>query len=130
MLVCKHTYYRKEELNMARERKEKSEFGTYLAGAISEANMVQSDFYTAVGIKKPYFYDILTGKTNPPPRDTLEKMLDVLEKSLPPDENRRSYFFNLAAKGRKEIPVDINDLIKAHPERWDDIRIKLFQMFE
>ena len=115
---------------MARERKEKSEFGTYLAGAISEANMVQSDFYTAVGIKKPYFYDILTGKTNPPPRDTLEKMLDVLEKSLPPDENRRSYFFNLAAKGRKEIPVDINDLIKAHPERWDDIRIKLFQMFE
>ena len=26
-----------------------------------------SKFYTALGIKKPYFYDILSGKVNPPP---------------------------------------------------------------
>ena len=113
---------------MARERKEKSEFGAYLAQAISDAKMVQSDFYTAVGIKKPYFYDILTGKTNPPPRETLEKMLDVLEEKLPADDHRRSTFFNLAAKCRQEIPVDINDLIRDHPEQWDNIRRELTKM--
>lgn len=113
---------------MARERKEKSEFGAYLAQAISDAKMVQSDFYTAVGIKKPYFYDILTGKTNPPPREILEKMLDVLEEKLPADDHRRSTFFNLAAKCRQEIPVDINDLIRDHPEQWDNIRRELTKM--
>ena len=50
---------------MGRGRREKSEFGTYLVQAIKDANMVQEEFYTAVGIKKPYFYDILTG--SPPP---------------------------------------------------------------
>lgn len=113
---------------MARERKEKSEFGVYLVHAISDAKMVQSDFYAAVGITKPYFYDILTG--TPPPWDTLEKMLNVLEENLPPDRSRRSTFFNLAAKCRQEIPADINELIKAHPDKWDSIRIALIQLLD
>ena len=32
-----------------------------------EANLSNVKFYTALGIKKPYFYDILGGKVNPPP---------------------------------------------------------------
>ena len=35
---------------MGRGRREKSEFGTYLVQAIKDANMVQEEFYTAVGI--------------------------------------------------------------------------------
>ena len=112
---------------MGRGRREKSEFGTYLVQAIKDANMVQEEFYTAVGIKKPYFYDILTGR--PPPQSTLEKMLEVLEKKLPPDKSRRNTFFNLAAKCRQEIPADIVDLIKDHPDKWNEIRRKLNELF-
>lgn len=111
---------------MARERKEKTEFGLYLVQAIKDADMVQEEFYTAVGIKKPYFYDILTG--NPPPQNTLEKMVSVLEEKLPQDDDRRSTFFNLAAKCRQEIPADINDLIKSHPEKWNEIRSSLTEL--
>ncbi len=111
---------------MARGRKAKSEFGVYLVQAIKDADMVQEEFYATVGITKPYFYNILTG--TPPPRDTLEKMLGVLEKKLPPDDRRRSTFFNLAAKCRQEIPVDINDLIRANPNEWNHIRAVLKQM--
>ena len=112
---------------MGRGRREKSEFGTYLVQAIKDANMVQEEFYTAVGIMKPYFYDILTG--SPPPQSTLEKMLEVLEKKLPPDKSRRNTFFNLAAKCRQEIPADIVDLIKDHPDKWNEIRRKLNELF-
>ena len=66
---------------MARERK-KSEFGKYLAQLIKDAGMTQCDFYSEAEIARPYFYDMLSGRTNPPPRETLERMLDVLEKRL------------------------------------------------
>ena len=112
---------------MGRGRREKYEFGAYLVQAIKDANMVQEEFYTAVGIKKPYFYDILTG--SPPPQNTLEKMLEVLEKKLPPDKSRRNTFFNLAAKCRQEIPADIVDLIKDRPDKWNEIRRKLNELF-
>ena len=36
-------------------------------------------FYTALGIKKPYFYDILSGKVNPPPPDRQIAMLRLLK---------------------------------------------------
>lgn len=113
---------------MARERKALSEFGEYLVQAIKEAGLSQFEYYTKAAVAKPYFYDILAGKANPPPRETLERMLAVLEESLPEDPTRRNRFFNLAAKCRQEIPVDINDLIKAHPEQWDNIRVMLNDM--
>ena len=45
---------------------------------IKEANLSNVKFYTALGIKKPYFYDILSGKVN-----------------------------DLAAQERNEVPADI-----------------------
>ena len=111
---------------MSRGRREKSEFGTYLVQAIKDADMVQEEFYRAVGITKPYFYDILTG--SPPPQNTLEKMLEVLEGKQPLADDRRSTFFDLAAKCRQEIPADINDLIRVHPDQWNNIRTVLKEM--
>lgn len=111
---------------MAQKRHEKSEFGAYLVHAISEADMSQAEYIVAVGIARPYFYNILTG--SPPPKDTLEKMFEVLEKKLPPDEQRRSTFMNLAAKCRGEIPADIEEMIRTHPGQWDQIRTTLLQM--
>lgn len=114
---------------MARERKKKSEFGEYLAKLIRDAGMSQFDFYTEAGIAKPYFYDMLSGRTNPPPRDTLERMADVLENRLPPDEKRRTEFINRAAISRGEIPCDISEMILNHPECWDRLRETLASMF-
>lgn len=111
---------------MPQKRKEKTEFGAYLAKAINDAGMSQAEFIEEVGIARPYFYDIL--KNSPPPKETLEKMLGVLEKRLPTDEARRNTFMNIAARCRGEIPADIIDLIKKHPDEWDSIRITLTQM--
>lgn len=108
---------------MANRKKEISEFGEYLEQMIKEANMYKSDFYVDAKINKPYFYEILAG--NAPPQDTLERMIQVIESKLGPDEKRRNTFYNLAAKCRKEIPSDINDMIKAHPNDWDKIRATL-----
>ena len=113
---------------MIRDRKKKSEFGEYLAQMIKDAGMTQFDFYSEAEIARPYFYDILSGRTNPPPRKTLERMMDVLEKRLPPDEKRRTEFVNRAAISRGEIPCDISEMIIGHPECWDSLRTTLQTM--
>jgi predicted transcriptional regulator len=107
---------------MAQKRKPKSEFGKQLTELIKAAEMSQYDFYSEAKIAKPYFYDIISGRTSPPPRETLERMMDVLEKRLPPDKKRRTDFINCAAIYRDEIPCDISDMIRQHPECWDALR--------
>lgn len=42
-----------------------SRFGTYLKELIKTAGMTQFQFYTELGIKKPYFYDIVSGRVKP-----------------------------------------------------------------
>ena len=56
--------------------KDKKAFGNFLREMIKQAGMSQSVFYSAVDITKPYFYDILSGKVNPPPPDVQYKMLE------------------------------------------------------
>ena len=75
MLVCLHTYYK--EVN--RMPKDKKEFGDFLREIIKQTGISQSSFYSTVGITKPYFYDILSGKANPPPPDIQYKMLECLK---------------------------------------------------
>jgi len=103
------------------------EFGDYLRAQIYQAQITQSAFYSAVGITKPYFYDILSGKTKPPPLDIQNRMLDELEKHLGAEESRRNSFFNMAANGRQEIPADISERIYSHPDKWNEIRAYLDQ---
>ena len=66
-------------------------FCNLLAQMIKEANLSNVKFYTALGIKKPYFYDILSGKVNPPPPDRQIAMLRLLNPK--PEQN--------------EVPADI-----------------------
>ena len=101
--------------------KDKKAFGDFLREVIKQAGISQSAFYAAVDITKPYFYDILSGKVNPPPPDVQYKMLEVL--SL--DEQQRNIFLNLAAAGRNEIPADIAKLIVEHPLELEKIRMAL-----
>ena len=101
--------------------KDKKAFGNFLREMIKQTGISQSEFYSAVDITKPYFYDILSGKVNPPPPDIQYKMLDHLEVN----EQQRNEFLNLAAEGRGEVPADIARLIADHPLELDKIRSTL-----
>ena len=101
--------------------KDKKAFGNFLREMIKQTGISQSEFYSAVDITKPYFYDILSGKVNPPPPDIQYKMLDHLEVN----EQQRNEFLNLAAEGRGEVPADIAQLIADHPLELDKIRSTL-----
>lgn len=103
---------------------DKKEFGNFLRELITQAEMSQSEFYSTVGITKPYFYDILSGKVNPPPSDVQYKMIDALDLKEP----QRSEFLNIAAKGRDEVPADIASLIKNNPDKLTDVRLVLAQL--
>lgn len=104
--------------------KDKVAFGDFLREAIKQSGISQSTFYSAVGITKPYFYDILAGKVNPPPPDIQYRMLEQLNIT---DAKRRE-FLNLAAKGRGEIPADIARLIMEHPNELEKIRTTLITL--
>ena len=101
--------------------KDKKAFGNFLREMIRQTGISQSAFYSAVEITKPYFYDILSGKVNPPPPDIQYKMLDHLEVN----EQQRNEFLNLAAEGRGEVPADIARMIAEHPLDLDKIRSTL-----
>lgn len=105
--------------------KNRNEFGNYLREMIKQTGISQVTFYSAIEITKPYFYDILSGKVNPPPPEIQYKMLENLRVS----EKQRNEFLNLAAEGRKEIPADIAKLIAEHPKELDKIRMTLETMF-
>lgn len=108
-------------------RREKSVFGEYLVQQIKEAGMTQESFYTAVGIAKPYFYDLITAA--PPPPELQNRMLTVLESKTGKNVARRNRFLNLAAMGRDEVPADINDILKANCDNWDAVRSALNDLF-
>lgn len=109
------------------KKRQKTPFGEFLVKEIKKAEMSQEEFYKSVDIKKPYFYDILTG--SPPPTDLQNKMIIVLEKKTYADPKRRNEFYNLAAQGRKEIPADIAKLISEHYSDLDIIRSTLNNLF-
>lgn len=121
MLVCLHTYYKE----VRRMLKDKKAFGDLLRELIRQSGLSQAEFYSAIEITKPYFYDILSGKVNPPPSKVQYKMLEHLKV----DELQRNEFFNLAAKGRQEIPADIAKLILENPEKIENIRENIKTMF-
>lgn len=98
--------------------KDKKAFGNFLREMIKQTGISQLAFYSAVDITKPYFYDILSGKVNPPPPDVQYKMLENLNL----DEQQRNEFLNLAAEGRGEVPADIAKLIAEHPTELAAIR--------
>lgn len=103
---------------------DKKAFGNFLREMISQTKISQAAFYESVGITKPYFYDILSGKVNPPPPDIQYKMLEKLKV----DDKQRKKFLNLAAEGRSEIPADIAKLITDNPRQLEKIRTTLTEL--
>ena len=100
---------------------DKQAFGNLLRRLIKQTGRSQSTFYTAVKITKTYFYDILSGKVNPPPPELQYRMLEYLDIN----EQQRNEFLDLSAEGRREIPADIAKMIMKHPNDLDKIRVTL-----
>ena len=107
-------------------KRQKTEFGEFLVQEIKNAGMSQEAFYNAVGIAKPTFYGLITAA--PPPPELQYRMLSVLDEKTGKDPVRRNKLLDLAAQDRNEIPADIEELIKANPKHWDQIRAVLEQM--
>ena len=108
------------------KHRQKTAFGAYLVNEIKKAELSQEEFYTAAGIKKPYFYNLLTA--TPPPTELQDKIADVLDKKTGIDDTRRKQLYDLAAEGRSEIPADIAKLIRDNPAKLDMIRTALITM--
>ncbi len=101
--------------------KKECPFGDYLKKLIKAGGMTQTEFYTALGIKKPYFYDIVSGRVNPPPYSLQFKAMEILEA----DEQTRETFFDMAAQGRRELPADIAQAVSENPVVLTNIRKNL-----
>lgn len=108
-----------------RHRK-KTAFGEYLVSEIKKADLTQEEFYTAVGIKKPYFYDWLAA--TPPPVELQDKIITVLDEKTGKDTGRQQKIYELAAESRGEIPADIVKLIRDNPDKLDIIRTELIKL--
>ena len=93
-----------------------SDFGEYLKSLIRSSGMTQSAFYMALGIQKPYFYDILSGRVKPPHYALQRKAMEILGT----DPRTREEFFDRAALERHELPADIADHVGG-AEQSDDI---------
>ena len=94
------------------------EFGEFLKTLIKDAGMTQYEFYSELGIKKAYFYDILSGRVSPPPPELQFRAMDILKV----DERTKKEFYDLAAKGRGDFPADIAKAVKGNPKALDQIR--------
>ena len=102
------------------------EFGEYLKSLIKNAGMTHHEFYCQLGIKKPYFYDILSGRVNPPPPELQFRAMEILNA----DEETREKFFDMAAQGRQEIPADIAKVVCDNPDVRTSIRRNLKEIAE
>lgn len=81
----------------------KSDYGQLLTELIKNKKISQSKFYQDLKIAKPYFYDIISGKVNPPPSETQIKISEYLH--LKQDEMIK--LFDIAAKERDELLLDV-----------------------
>lgn len=82
---------------------EPERFCDLLSQMLKDSGKTKIAFYTELGIKKPYFYDIISGKVNPPPP---EKQFAII-KILKPNLDTCKKFFELAAAERNEMPADL-----------------------
>lgn len=96
----------------------KSEYGSLLTELIKEKGMSQQNFYNELGMGKPYFYDIISGKTNPPPPETQLKILRILK----PNDKNKKLLLEIAANKRNEMPADIMLYLEKNPDNINKIR--------
>jgi transcriptional regulator with XRE-family HTH domain len=70
-----------------------------------------------IGMSHNYLGQLLRGKVNAPEGIIQKKIANEL---IP--INERQYFYDLAAKDRKDIPIDMMEEIAKQNDKWNKIR--------
>lgn len=82
-------------------------FGEFIAKKREEKKITLREMARLLKITPPYLSDIEKERRNPPDRDKLDELANIL--SLSEDECR--YMYDLAGKKRNSISVDLPDYI-------------------
>ncbi|MDR1070026.1 MAG: helix-turn-helix domain-containing protein [Gracilibacteraceae bacterium] len=91
---------------------QKASFGAFLKEKRRQREITLRAMAEMAGVSAGYYCDFESGRRNPPDKEILDKMLNVL---LVPDEERRM-FYDLAGKARAEAPPDLPEYINAYEE--------------
>ena len=96
-----------------------SEFSEYLSKKITEQNQKISirEMARNIGISHDYLGRIIHGKVIAPEKGIQEKIAFKLLR-----KNEYKEFYDLAAKDRGEIPVDILESLSRKSNKWNEIR--------
>lgn len=98
-----------------------SEFSEFLLNEIKENDGINKksirELAKEIGISHDYFGRIIHGKVIAPEKGIQEKIAFKLLK-----KNKYKEFYDLAAKDREEIPVDILESLSKKSNKWNEIR--------
>lgn len=89
-------------------------FGEYFRNLIEGSEMSKTDICKEMGISRPYLYSVFAGEKTLAP----DKQLAAVE-LLKLFGDQRSSFYDLAAKDRGEIPIDIVEILADEKCRRD-----------
>lgn len=98
-----------------------SEFSEFLSKKIDNKNSIKKksirEYSREIGISHDYLRRIINGKVIAPEEGIQQK---IAFKIL--DENEYQTFFDLAAKDRGEIPIDIQKELSKESKKWNEVR--------
>lgn len=98
-----------------------SEFSEYLSKKIIDKNLTKKvsirELARNIGISHDYLGRIVHGKVIAPEKEIQRKIALKLLK-----ENEYKKFYDLAAKDRGEIPIDILESLSKKSNKWNEIR--------
>mgnify|MGYP000914066332 CR=1 FL=1 len=96
----------------------KKTFSSFLEKKKIDAHFTNSKLALAANISAVYLGEIIKKKKNPPDK----KIQYALAEALGLTEKEKNEFFDLAAKERGELPVDIYDYLLESRELQEEIR--------
>ena len=98
-----------------------SEFSDFLYDKYKEMNKIEKisirSLANKIGMSHNYLGQILHGKVIAPEGNIQQKLANEL---IP--MNERKDFYDLAAKNRNDIPIDILEKMSKQDKKWDEIR--------
>ena len=98
-----------------------SEFSKFISEKIDQKNSIKKqsirELSKEIGISHDYLGRIIHGKVIAPKIETQEK---IAKKILDPSDYQE--FYDLAAKERNEIPIDILKKLSEDSNKWNKIR--------
>lgn len=95
-----------DDLNLEPEN---AEFGQYLRSVRQAKKISIRQLAKAVSKTPTYISDIEKGNNKPPERELLDRIIATLHLEEFPDIRNRLY--DLAARGRKDVPADIKEYL-------------------